>query len=46
MSDTTMEQPIANLVTLQRELEELAVRIKSGDRTSNDRPAQDPGWGK
>jgi hypothetical protein len=46
MSDTTMEQPIANLVTLQRELEELAVRIKSGDRAPNDRPVQESGWGK
>ncbi len=47
MNETTMERPVADLATLQKQLEELVARKRSNDRTSGERPkVQEPGWGK
>jgi hypothetical protein len=47
MSETTVERRLANLTTLQRELEELAARVKSEERTDAKRPeVQGFSWGK
>lgn len=47
MSDTIVERPVADLASLQRELEELAARARSDGITAGARPeVQEAGWGK
>ena len=38
MSETTVERPVADLATLQKQLEELAARARSSDTAANQRP--------
>lgn len=47
MSETAVEQPVADLATLQKELEELAAQARSDDRTAGGPPkAPQASWGK
>jgi hypothetical protein len=37
MSETTVERPLADLATLQKQLEELAARARSSDTAARER---------